>query len=592
MAQNHPTSVTRFGVALLRVSTDKQFQEGESIEAQRRKVEFAAKRERIDIVRFFTEHYSGRKSDRRVLEEMFEFLVENADVKCVLVGDIDRFTRGGTEIYLALKRRLYEMGVSLLDTTGIIQPDRNRLEHLGVEYDWSIEAPSRYAEIFMAEKARSEASDILTRLIGQQIQLTRDGYQVRPANFGYRNIKITLSDGTRKTIMEPEPDEALFVRRIFELRAEGGISDQQISDHVNAMGYKSRGRRIFDPTTRTSSYVNILKNIWRIFLKRALVIGIDHYEHNNLANCEQDAQNMATLLERNSDGSKNFDTNLILSDGEEPVSRGRMMQGIKALFSSPAEMALLYFAGHGVFDQDTSAGTLIAQNGEEDSVGVAMGDIIALASAAWPSIKTTVIILDCCNSGAAGDLQGSDRALLGQGMTILTSSDRSGEAHSEIGGGVFTSIMLDALEGAAADIRGNITPAAVYTHVDQSLGSWAQRPIYKANVREFVSLRQVKPKIPDTILRKLPEWFPEPGAIFPLNPSFEPDIKKGSEDDYSPEERAINQETFVELQLCNRYGLIKPVGADHMYFAATEKTGCELSPLGVFIRSLAGKGVI
>ena len=327
-------------------------------------------------------------------------------------------------------------------------------------------------------------------------------------------------------------------------------------------------------------------------MKRALVIGIDHYEHNNLSNCEQDAQKMAALLERNSDGSRNFDVNLILSDSTEPVSRGRMLQAIKALFSSPAEMALLYFAGHGVFDQDTSAGTLIAQNGEEDGIGVAMGDIIALASAAWPSIKTTVIILDCCNSGALGDLQGSDRALLGQGMTILTSSDRSGEAHSDIGGGVFTSIMLDALEGAAADIRGNITPAAVYTHVDQSLGSWAQRPIYKANVREFVSLRQVEPKIPDAILRKLPEWFPEPDAVFPLNPSFEPDIKDGAEDDYLPEKRVKNQKIFADLQLCNRYGLIQPVDADHMYFAAMNRRGCRLSSFGEHFRNLIISGNI
>lgn len=143
-----------------------------------------------------------------------------------------------------------DLKVSLLDTTGIIQPERNRLEHLGVEYQWSIETPSRFAEIFMAEKARSEASDILTRLIGTQIQLTREGFQVRPANFGYRNVKVTLPNGTRKTIMEPHEKESIFVRRIFELRAEGGISDQQIADHVNAIGYKSRGRRIFDPATR------------------------------------------------------------------------------------------------------------------------------------------------------------------------------------------------------------------------------------------------------------------------------------------------------------------------------------------------------
>lgn len=250
MTYSQPASAQRFGVALLRVSTDKQYQEGESIENQRRKVEFAARRERIDIVRFFIEHYSGRKSDRRIVDDLFDFLSENRDISTVLVGDIDRFTRGGTEVYLALKRRLSDLSVQLIDTTGIIQPERNRLEHLGVEYAWAMDSPSHYAEVFMAEKARAEAADILTRTIGRQIELTRQGYQVRPANYGYKNVKITDEDGKRKTIMEPDPEEARFVRRIFELRAEGTVTDEQIAQHLNAMGYRSRERRLYDPQTR------------------------------------------------------------------------------------------------------------------------------------------------------------------------------------------------------------------------------------------------------------------------------------------------------------------------------------------------------
>lgn len=250
MAQANPDPVQRFGVALLRVSTDRQFAEGESIETQRRKVEFVARRERIDIVRFFTEHYSGRKSDRRVLDDLFAFLEENRDITCVIVGDIDRFTRGGTEIYLALKRQLRALNVALIDTTGIIQPERNRLEHLGVEYNWSIESPSHYAEIFMAEKARAEASDILTRTIGQQIQLTREGYQCRGANFGFRNAKITTTDGKKKTIMVPHEEEAPWVIRMFELKADGGWRDDAICEAINDMGYRSRPTNIYDKETR------------------------------------------------------------------------------------------------------------------------------------------------------------------------------------------------------------------------------------------------------------------------------------------------------------------------------------------------------
>ncbi|MEL6414272.1 MAG: recombinase family protein [Pseudomonadota bacterium] len=134
--------------------------------------------------------------------------------------------------------------------TGIIQPERNRLEHLGVEYQWAIDSPSHYAEVFMAEKARAEASDILTRTIGQQIQLTRDGYQCRSANFGYRNQKVSTPDGKKKTIMMPDETEASFVVRMFELRADGGWTDDAICETINDMGYQSRTQNIYDPETR------------------------------------------------------------------------------------------------------------------------------------------------------------------------------------------------------------------------------------------------------------------------------------------------------------------------------------------------------
>lgn len=102
----------------------------------------------------------------------------------------------------------------------------------------------------MAEKARAEASDILTRTIGQQIQLTRDGYQCRSANFGYRNQKVTTEDGKKKTTMIPHEIESPFIIRMFELKADGGWRDDAICEAINAMGYRSRPMNIYDPETR------------------------------------------------------------------------------------------------------------------------------------------------------------------------------------------------------------------------------------------------------------------------------------------------------------------------------------------------------
>lgn len=181
-------------------------------------------------------------------------------------------------------------------------------------------------------------------------------------------------------------------------------------------------------------------------MKRALVIGIDQYEVAELTNCESDARRVAKLLERNEDGSRNFDVQLLLSDSSQPISRGLMLAALKTLFGAPAELAVLYFAGHGVFDEDTAAGTLLAQIGEADQTGIGLNEITALAAKASPRITSSVIILDCCQSGAVGNVSGTERAMLGAGMPILTSCDRQGDAHSNLSGGVFTDLAVDALD--------------------------------------------------------------------------------------------------------------------------------------------------
>ena len=327
-------------------------------------------------------------------------------------------------------------------------------------------------------------------------------------------------------------------------------------------------------------------------MKRALIVGIDHYNNQALTTCETDAKKVSELLERNGDGSKNFDTKLVLS--AEKITRESLLADIKQLFASPAEVALLYYAGHGFVEPETTAGYLITPDCETEGHGVALGDIVTLASQGHHKngIKSTVIILDCCQSGSAAELQGFSSSVLGQGMTILTATDRNQSAATDGHHGLFSRILIDALDSAAADIRGFITPASVYSHVDQTLGAWEQRPVYKANVREFSALRRVKPKVPDEVLSQLPKWFITKDYEYPLNPSFEPKIKEGTEADYSDEIREKNQAIFSQMQLCNRYGLIEPVETEHMYFAAMDSKACKLTALGQYYRNLVLKKII
>lgn len=320
---------------------------------------------------------------------------------------------------------------------------------------------------------------------------------------------------------------------------------------------------------------------------KALVIGIDDYAIAPQASCIADAIRIKTLLQNHADSAPNFDVNLLQSD-DTSVTRAAIIPALDELFTDPCNVALLYFAGHGRGDPKSGDSFLITQDGEAGGWGVSFTDILSRANRS--KAQSTVIILDCCDSGAMGEAVGLAHpgvAAIGAGVTILTASDRGQSARSGYPNSVFTSLLIDGLEGAAADIVGRITPASLYSHIDQALASWSQRPLYKTNVRELTVLRQVEPKAPLAALRRLAEWFPTPEHVFKLDPSYEPEAKPPFLGDLTDEEIAQRRSIFGDLQRCNRQGLIAPVGADHMYHAAIFSKGCRLTSLGQHFRRLA-----
>jgi len=330
-------------------------------------------------------------------------------------------------------------------------------------------------------------------------------------------------------------------------------------------------------------------------MKKALVVGIDDYPSpNELNGCVNDAVEMSALLEANGDGSPNFDVRRLISS-EGTVDSAALHEAIRELFSDDADVALLYFAGHGILDSDTNSGFLVTQDGRGPNWGINLSAVLELANKAYPKIKSTVILLDSCQSGFAGEIaglgEGGKVSHIGTGVTILTACQREGVANEEGGHGVFTDIMLDGLRGAASDVIGRVTPAALYAHVDQTLGAWEQRqrPIYKANVRHFISLREVPPKVAKEILRRLPKYFPSSSSEFKLDPSFEPDRGEETERLRDIPVDDDNVRIYRELQICNRHGLVVPTQHEHMWHSAVYSGGCRLTATGAHYRRLAEK---
>lgn len=232
-------------------------------------------------------------------------------------------------------------------------------------------------------------------------------------------------------------------------------------------------------------------------------------------------------------------------------------------------MALLYFSGHGFIK--STGGYLVTKDAIKYDEGVSMDEILNLANKS--KAKNKVIILDCCHSGALGTPSLTDNkiAQLSEGLSVLTAS-RDSEYSMEVNGaGIFTSLVIDALKGGAADLRGNITPGSLYAYVDEALGAWDQRPIFKTNVSSFASLRTIPPKIPFETLRKITTYFLTPEAEHNLNPSYE-DTEKCAVDE--------NVKIFKDLQKFQGVGLVVPIDAEFMYFAAMESKSCRLTALG------------
>lgn len=330
-------------------------------------------------------------------------------------------------------------------------------------------------------------------------------------------------------------------------------------------------------------------------MKRALVIGINKYIFlRSLSCCVNDATAVANILKTNANGSSNFYVKSYKNTHENPEipSRAFLVRKIRELFSGEVDTALLYFAGHGHVNE--VGGYIMAPDSQKYDEGVSMDEIMSLANNS--KSRNKIIILDCCHAGVIGQLNitgNSNHAMISNGVTILTACREDEVAVEKGGHGIFTQLFLDALNGGAADLKGEITPGNVYAYIDRAMGSWGQRPLFKTNVSYFTSIRTVNPRISVEILRKITEYFPLPDTDHPLNPSYEfTNSKKHIPKLKVPLATNDKVSIFKELQIMQSVGLVTPVGEAHMYFAAMNSKSCRLTPLGQYYHQLVKNEII
>ncbi len=327
--------------------------------------------------------------------------------------------------------------------------------------------------------------------------------------------------------------------------------------------------------------------------RHGLVVGVTTYDWYapNLPWCLNDALAMFDALGFHDGHVPNFACQLMLgtapkeeSDhaGARRVTYTDLVAALENLFATD-DTIILYFAGHGIKRRD---GVYLGTQDYRDEVpGLIVNDLLEMANESnTAKAREIVIILDCCFSGAIGQA-GLTEMPLREGITLLAAAKHNQLAVESEGHGIFTRYVLDALNGGAADVRGIVTAASIYGYVDQALGPWDQRPIYKSHSTGIEPIRFCTPLIEAGELRRLPAFFSTPDQQYPLDRSYEVTCPEAN-----PENLHIFR-LFKHLQLAH---LLRPsYGPDEdLYWVALRGNAVELTPLGRFYWELAKRNLI
>src|SRR4051794_30342307 len=125
-------------------------------------------------------------------------------------------------------------------------------------------------------------------------------------------------------------------------------------------------------------------------MKRALLVGIDQYNNfNDLSGCVNDVIAVEPLLRRNDDDSPNFDC-VVRSSATGDVTRDELLSDLDSLLAAGADVAVLYFAGHGHgSDADVA---LVTADGTGQTPGIAFSELLAKIQNSV--VREIIIILD------------------------------------------------------------------------------------------------------------------------------------------------------------------------------------------------------
>ena len=226
-------SLTRV-VGYVRVSTERQADEGVSLDAQRAKLRAHCAAHDLELVAVEAdEGVSAKTLDRPGLQRALTMLREH-HADAVLVPKLDRLTRRVVDLGLLIETYFAEGRWALVSVADQIDTRT---------------AAGRMTLFILMSVAQWEREAIGERTAEALAHLRAQGVTLGGAPLGLRHAP--LADGaTGRRALCAVPDEVATVARIRALR-EGGLSYAAIADQISAEGHPSkRGGRWLPNTVR------------------------------------------------------------------------------------------------------------------------------------------------------------------------------------------------------------------------------------------------------------------------------------------------------------------------------------------------------
>lgn len=204
-------------VLYARVSSDRQADEGFSIDAQLRLLRDYARTRELTIVRDFIEAESAKEEHRRpAFEAMLAFLAKSKTCKALLVEKTDRLHRG-LKAYVKIDALLATVNVHLVREGKVLGPD----SHHDDKFVYGIQAllARRYIDNLSVESKKG------------MLEKARQGYWPSKAPLGYSNV---VEAGRR--VIAPDPARARLVRELYEAFARGELTLETATAFCKRLG--------------------------------------------------------------------------------------------------------------------------------------------------------------------------------------------------------------------------------------------------------------------------------------------------------------------------------------------------------------------